>query len=350
MGENYKPLLSVIITAYNREKFLEECIYSIRQQTYKNLEILIIDDCSTDNTEKLIKNIQQDDERIKYMKYNINKGAGAAKNTGIEQATGKYITFVDSDDKLANIYAYETAIKSFEKNNIDVYVYMQAKQENILINKKYKKYKIDSHNIYKATTMIPLKVFKAEQIKKVRNNEKIKFDDIPFWVDFCLTNRPIIYQTYNEFYILNECSISITRNEKNYLELFDAYIELEKILNDKGKNIKDSKSILYKILNGNLLDWYNKINDTEIKEEYRRKAKEYIKKLDSTLGIIGNGLNLKNMALFIDDETARNKYLQDIEIFRDNAYRYIKPNKILFKIQREIKRIVYQIKNLLISQ
>ena len=56
------------------------------------------------------------------------------------------------------------------------------------------------------------------------------------------------------------------------------------------------------------------------------------------------------MALFIDDETARIKYLQDIEIFKDNNYKYIKPNTIIFKIKREIYRIVHQIKNLFIKQ
>lgn len=345
MGENYKPLLSVIITAYNREKFLEECIYSIRQQTYKNLEILIIDDCSTDNTEKLIKNIQQDDERIKYMKHNINKGAGAAKNTGIENATGKYITFVDSDDKLANTKAYEIIINKLENDSsIDVYCYGYTKKENNKITNKHKKYKIDSSNIYKPSTMVPLKVFKTNQIKKVRNNEKIKFDDLPFWVDFCLTNAPTIYHSKNKFYILREDNESITRNEKNMLEMFEAYMEIESIINKKAGSIENKEDILYRLLNSSLMRGLEFITDDKLLEEYRNKGKEYLKSLDSSLNIIGSKLSHRFYAFFIDNETARNNYLKDIEIYKDNKYYFIIPNRLLFKIGRETKRIINQIK------
>lgn len=194
-------MISVIVTTYNRAYYLKECISSIQAQTYDNLEIIVIDDCSKDNTEDIINNIKLNDNRIRYIRHNINKGAGAAKNTGIEVATGEYITFVDSDDKLANIYAYETAIKTFKNNNIDIYTYSETNEENTLISKKYKKYRINTDNIYKPTTMLPLKIFKSKQIKKIRNNEKLKYDDIPFWVDFCLVNRPIIYHTDNKFYM-----------------------------------------------------------------------------------------------------------------------------------------------------
>ncbi len=351
-----KNMISVIVTTYNRAYYLKECISSIQAQTYDNLEIIVIDDCSKDNTEDIINNIKLNDNRIRYIRHNINKGAGAAKNTGIEVATGEYITFVDSDDKLANIYAYETAIKTFKNNNIDIYTYSETNEENTLISKKYKKYIINTDNIYIPTTMLPLKIFKSKQIKKIRNNEKLKYDDIPFWVDFCLVNRPIIYHTDNKFYmrIKDKSNMgggnSITMNEKNYIELFDAYDELNSIINKKGNNIKNKIHILYKILDGNILFWYNRIEDKKIKENYRKRAKEYIKKLDNSLNIIGKELNLKNMALFIDDETARTKYLQDIEIFKDNNYKYIKPNTIIFKIKREIYRIVHQIKNLFIKQ
>lgn len=68
-------------------------------------------------------------------------------------------------------------------------------------------------------------------------------------------------------------------NEKNYIELFDAYDELNSIINKKGNNIKNKIHILYKILDGNILFWYNRIKDKKIKENYRKRAKEYIKKL-----------------------------------------------------------------------
>lgn len=91
--------VSVIIPAYNCEKSIGETILSVQRQTYKTLEIIIINDGSTDKTEQVIKKKANEDERIKYFSQ-INKGVSAARNEGIRQASGEYITFVDSDDTL----------------------------------------------------------------------------------------------------------------------------------------------------------------------------------------------------------------------------------------------------------
>ena len=88
--------ISVIIPTYNRGKSIIQSINSVLDQTYHNLEILIVDDCSTDDTEYLISKI--DDPRVKYIKLKENKGASFARNIGIKISTGKYITFQDSDD------------------------------------------------------------------------------------------------------------------------------------------------------------------------------------------------------------------------------------------------------------
>lgn len=88
--------ISVIIPTHNRGKSIIESINSVLKQTYHNLEILVIDDYSTDNTEFLISQLK--DYRIKYIKLKENKGSSFARNIGIEMATGNYITFQDSDD------------------------------------------------------------------------------------------------------------------------------------------------------------------------------------------------------------------------------------------------------------
>ena len=92
--------ISVIIPTYNRGKSIIQSINSVLEQTYHNLEILIVDDCSTDDTEYLISKI--DDPRVKYIKLKENKGASFARNIGIKIATGKYISFQDSDDIYKN--------------------------------------------------------------------------------------------------------------------------------------------------------------------------------------------------------------------------------------------------------
>ena len=93
------PQLSVIVPVYNAERYLERCVNSIRCQTFKNLEIILIDDGSSDNSPKLCNEFSKNDLRIKVLHQN-NKGVGAARNKGLELCTGDYITFVDSDDFL----------------------------------------------------------------------------------------------------------------------------------------------------------------------------------------------------------------------------------------------------------
>jgi len=94
-----KPEISVITPIYNAEDFLAETIESVLNQTYKSFEYLLIDDCSTDSSASIVKEFEKNDSRIKYVKLSENSGAAVARNTGLEKAEGRFIAFVDSDDK-----------------------------------------------------------------------------------------------------------------------------------------------------------------------------------------------------------------------------------------------------------
>ncbi|MDR7666384.1 glycosyltransferase [Methanosarcina sp. Z-7115] len=91
------PGVSVVIPTYNRAHLISRAIQSVLDQTYQDLEIIVVDDGSIDNTGEIIKSFQ--DTKLKYIRYNKNKGASAARNTGIKAAKGKYIAFQDSDDE-----------------------------------------------------------------------------------------------------------------------------------------------------------------------------------------------------------------------------------------------------------
>lgn len=95
--------ISIIIPVYNTEKYLEKCLDSIIDQTYSNLEILIIDDGSNDGSSKIYNKFKMKDKRIKVI-YKKNGGLSEARNVGIDHATGLYICFVDSDDYIENNY------------------------------------------------------------------------------------------------------------------------------------------------------------------------------------------------------------------------------------------------------
>ena len=91
-------LVSIITPCYNSEKFLDECISSVLNQTYQNWEMLIVDDNSSDNSSVLINSYSKKDERIKPLYLNDNIGAAMSRNKAISKAKGKYLAFLDSDD------------------------------------------------------------------------------------------------------------------------------------------------------------------------------------------------------------------------------------------------------------
>lgn len=98
MEEN-KPLISVITPAYNAERFIGEAIESVQQQTYANWEMVIVDDCSTDGTMRIVEEYRKKDPRIKLYRLEKNSGSAVARNTAMEHAKGRYIAFLDSDDR-----------------------------------------------------------------------------------------------------------------------------------------------------------------------------------------------------------------------------------------------------------
>ncbi len=111
-----QELVSIIMPTYNCAKFIEETINSVLNQTYKNWELLIVDDRSTDNTEKIVNKCVEKDKRISYQILEKNQGAAIARNTAIKEAKGKYIAFLDSDD-LWTEDKLEKQIEFMQKNN-----------------------------------------------------------------------------------------------------------------------------------------------------------------------------------------------------------------------------------------
>lgn len=91
-------LVSVITPTYNCAEFIARTIDSVQSQTYQNWEMIIVDDCSTDNTSEIVKNYVNHDERIKYYVLDVNSGAAVARTTAMKLATGAYMAFLDSDD------------------------------------------------------------------------------------------------------------------------------------------------------------------------------------------------------------------------------------------------------------
>ena len=115
---NNMDMISVIVPAYNCQDTIERCIKSIQNQTYKNIEIIVINDGSTDGSEAVIKELQSQDERIKLISI-PNGGVSHARNTGIDNADGDYITFVDSDDYIDE-EMYQTLYNLIKEYDVEI--------------------------------------------------------------------------------------------------------------------------------------------------------------------------------------------------------------------------------------
>jgi len=131
-----KVRVSVIVPVYNMEKYLSKCLDSLVNQTFEDIEIILINDGSTDNSENIIKEyLERYSKKIVYIKKE-NEGQGVARNLGIDKARGEYITFVDSDDYV-DVTMIEKLYSSIIKEKADISVsrgLIEVRSDNLLIN------------------------------------------------------------------------------------------------------------------------------------------------------------------------------------------------------------------------
>lgn len=137
MKKNNNPLISVIVPVFNVEKYLQQCIDSLLRQNYSNIEIILVDDGSTDNSAQIC-----DEYATKYKNITVihkkNEGLGSSRNIGLQVANGKYIGFVDSDDYLSEDM-YETLIRLAEENDADCsYCEFERFWDDNIIDKSHK--------------------------------------------------------------------------------------------------------------------------------------------------------------------------------------------------------------------
>lgn len=119
MELNNDVFVSIIVPVYNVEKYLAKCLDSLIGQTLNNIEIILVDDCSTDESEAIILEYQKKDARVVYLKQKENQGQGLARNYAIKEAKGEYILFVDSDDFIA-LTAVEVLYEKSKELKLDI--------------------------------------------------------------------------------------------------------------------------------------------------------------------------------------------------------------------------------------
>lgn len=276
-----KYKLSVIVPVYNTEKYIERCIKSIFDQSFNDYQLIIINDGSTDNCDKIIRNLIKNRDNIIYKKIK-NSGVAHARNVGIKFATGDYITFVDSDDFL-EIDMYKKLYEIAIKNNSEIV--------GCAYKKIYKTHEKEIHpknvncygtSLLKSKEIIcnsnpytPLKIFKRSLI--VDNNiyfdEDLKiFEDLVFCYKlFLLSNK--IYFVDEPLYNYN-CTNENSLTKRFSKKMFDIFPALERlIIFYKEKHGNEFDSILeYISVRHITLRYYEKSLNRKLKNEYIDKA------------------------------------------------------------------------------
>ena len=118
-----KELISIIIPVFNIAGYLENCIKSVINQTYRNLEIILVDDCSTDESLNICQKYEKQDKRIRVIKKTENEGAGLTRNAGLDAAMGQFIMFIDGDDFITQNLV-EEIYTMLLKSNGDIAIFL----------------------------------------------------------------------------------------------------------------------------------------------------------------------------------------------------------------------------------
>lgn len=243
------PLISVIVPIYNTEKYLDKCIMSIIDQSYNNLEILLIDDGSTDKSLNICKKYQEKDFRIKVFTQE-NHGQAAARKAGVLKAKGQLIGFVDSDDWIEEKFFQHMVMLYMEyncdlvstgrilegedgeslKEETDCYdegIYRNL--EEIMTTLVYDA-RIKGHGL---TSSLWNKLFKREMLQKIvlKRDERIFWgEDLCIVLDYCVHAGSICISHNKQYhYLLRDDSVSHRKDERLLTNFFRLYVELEKI-------------------------------------------------------------------------------------------------------------------------
>lgn len=312
------PKVSIIIPTYNREKELSTCIDSLLNQTYKDIEIIVINDGSKDNTDTLINSYK--DKRIKYYK-RTNHGIGSSRNYGLEKSTGDYVSFIDSDDYIDKNFI-EKMLNKVTKEDLDLvicdyYNFYKNKTKELVTIPKFNNTNIkDNKNLLLNVNYGPCnKLYKKELIKDIRFPEDIKYEDMPF-IAKCLkeSNRIGKVNLPLNYFYLDNISETTIRDKKMY-DIFKVLDLIKDIYKEKEYKEVLSSLIIKTLTNYNIQQRYQK--DKKIRNDFINKSFDYIKEIDN---------NYKN-----------NSYFKTRPILK----RIIEKNKYLTKIYCTLYNLIY---------
>ncbi len=279
-------MISIIIPVYNVSKYLDKCLQSVVSQTYSNIQIILVNDGSTDNSGEICERWKKKDNRIEVI-HKKNGGLSNARNVGIEKAQGKYLMFVDSDD-IISIDLCEMLHSYLLGNSADLAIcdtYHIFSNDSFTFQKddKVKMYCFNRNeaicNLWYQKSFLPSawgKLYKKELFEQIRFTEGIIFEDIDIMHEiFYLCNRIVYIDVKAYGYVHHENSITTKKYTQKDNVILDICDKINQFASDKDISLQNAAKS-YNVT-GALRVYLNAPNTPEYKEAIE-KAKRIIKK------------------------------------------------------------------------
>lgn len=292
-------LISVIIPAYNVEEYIRECLDSVVNQTFEDIEIICVNDGSTDSSLDILNEYAANDSRITVITQE-NKGLSGARNTGLRNASGEYVYFIDSDDYL-ELDALARLYGLAQENDLDLILFKLINFDDDTKETFHTRYydmdyleefagKVFSHTeipdyIYKIPVSIPGKFFKADLIRDMEFIEGIIFEDNMFFIE-SLFKAERIYFCNEYLYCRRVRQDSITTSNRNFTD----FIKVSNLLIDITKKYELYEQYKPQLFDKILTNTYIRFKQVtgedkeeffnEMKRDYLSKKEEYDNDVD----------------------------------------------------------------------
>ena len=361
------PKISIIVPIYNVENYLRQGLDSLINQTFKDIEIICINDCSPDNSLSILKEYTQKDSRIKIIDLKENKGQGNARNIAIKEAKSDYIMFLDPDDWY-ELDACEKAYNQIIENNNDFVIFdfsrfyeeteektLDAKYSTIF-NQLENKTNInpnDCNFYFFLNSLAWNKIYKTSflQENSIEFSTERFLEDIPFFVKVvtCATNFSFIAESlYNYRMKANE---QMTLNYTNYYShVVSSHKENYSIIRQTKNNNLIKNYLIYTI--NSTSHWFDKFTsiNKEIKKDFYELLRTYYIVLneENDINLISNKINKKMFKLVLKNKTYKSfelsilpkKILKNIFSTQKNAgYKTIIILGLKFNLKRKNKKV-----------
>lgn len=318
-------LISIIVPVYNVEDYLEKCLNSIVQQTYKNIEIIVVDDGSTDGSSGIIKNYSNKDQRITVISKK-NGGLSSARNAGLKKARGEYICFVDSDDWISDSYVKDMLDTALKDGSDIVICNMEYIDSNGVINKYTPKIMnastLDKKNSIKKLLLgkeyrfhATNKLFRKNLFDGITFAEGKLYEDVfTTWKLFVASDRASLLPKTLYYYLQKRTgSILNTKfNEKR----FDILSAMDEILTNKqiiAATTKKERQVFYIQNIISLFSYLYSVKD-------KKRIKDYIKRIKQDTNyslkkafLTNNQLSLRDKIKFTIISTSPLAYCKIVE-------------------------------------